>query len=116
MLISGISREAQRARCEHELATLDATRRLSRIDRARIDRQVREVLTDWQGLLAHQTMPAREILRNVLAGRLIFAPSPEERIYTFTGNGSLGRLLEGKIPAWNGAFNSDGGPNGTCAL
>ena len=105
-------REAQRARCERELATLDSTRRLPHLDRARLDSQVRETLTDWQGLLGKQTAPAREILRNVLAGRLIFTPTPEERVYTFTGQASIGRLLAGAVPAWSRAFNSDGGPNG----
>src|SRR5262249_22698750 len=105
-------REAQRARCEREFATLDSSRRLSRLDRARLDRQVRETLADWQGLLAKQTVPAREILRSVLAGRLIFTPAPEERVYTFAGEASIGRLLTGAVPAWSKAFNSDGGPNG----
>ncbi len=106
-------REAQRARCEHQLAALESARRLSRFERVRIDRQVREALTDWQGLLTRQTPQAREILRNMLAGRLIFRPAPKERLYEFSGQGALGRLLAGAIPAYNGLFNSDGGPNGT---
>ncbi len=105
-------REAQRARCEHWLGALESARHLSRFERGRIDRQVREVLTDWQGLLTRHTPQAREILRNVLAGRIIFTPAPEERVYTFIGQGALGRLLAGAIPAYSGTFNSDGGPNG----
>src|SRR5262249_27477304 len=105
-------REAQRAQCEQQLAALDSTRRLSRIDRARLDRQVRETLTDWQGLLTKHTVPAREILRTVLAGRLIFTPAPAELAYSFSGEASIGRLLAGAVPAWTGAFNSYGGPNG----
>ena len=112
LLHAAKDREAQRARCEHQLAALESARRLSRFERARIDRQVREVLTDWQGLLTRHTPQAREILRNVLAGRLIFVPAPQEHVYTFSGQASLGRLLAGAIPAYSGAFNSDGGPNG----
>jgi hypothetical protein len=94
------------------VAALESARRLSRFERARIDRQGREVLTDWQGLLTRHTPQAREILRNVLDGRLIFTPAPKERVYMFSGQPSLGRLLAGSIPAYGGLFNSDGGPNG----
>jgi len=105
-------REAQRARCAHELAALESSRRLGRVERARIDRQVREVLTDWQGFLPRHTPQAREILRNLLEGRLIFTPEPKSHVYTFSGQAALGRLLTGAIPAYSGVFNSVGGPNG----
>ncbi len=74
------------------------------------------MLTDWQGLLSRHTPQAREILRHVLEGRLIFTPGPQERVYTFSGQASLGRLLAGTIPAYRGVFNSDGGPKGTRTL
>ena len=105
-------REAQRARCDQRITVLESARHLSYVERAQIDRQVRNALTDWQGLLTRRTPQAREILRNVLEGRLIFAPEPKDRIYRFSGQASLGRLLAGVVPAYSGMFNGDGGPNG----
>src|SRR5439155_24101221 len=105
-------RDIHRARCEQQLVTLESARRLGRVERARVDHQVRDVLTDWQGLLTRHTPQAREVLRNVLEGRLIFEANLKERIYTFSGEISLGRLLLGAVPAHSAAFNSVGGPNG----
>ena len=70
------------------------------------------MLTDSQGLLTRHTPQARDILRNVLKGRLVFAPDMQERIYMFSGDAALGRLLVGAVPALSGLFNSYGGPNG----
>lgn len=40
---------------------------------------------------------ARQILRTLLTGRLVFEPDPERGIYTFTGQASYGRLLTGVL-------------------
>jgi hypothetical protein len=115
LLQAAKDRDVQRVRCVQQLAALESSRRLGRLERARVDRQVRDVLTDWQGLLTRHMPQAREVLRNVLEGRLIFEPNLKERIYTFSGEISVGRLLLGAVPAHSAAFNSGGGPNGTRA-
>ena len=38
---------------------------------------------------------AREILRNLVVGRIVLTPRPEARVYEFSGRGSFGRLLAG---------------------
>src|SRR5438874_1182815 len=79
LLQAAKDRDIQRARCEQQLAALESARRLGRVERARVDHQVRDVLTDWQGLLTRHTPQAREVLRNVLEGRLIFEANLKER-------------------------------------
>ena len=54
-------------------------------------------LTDWQGLLERQPIQARQLLRKLLVGRLIYTPHRDEAggYYEFTGTASFGRLLSG---------------------
>ena len=54
-------------------------------------------LTDWQGLLERQPIQARQLLRKLLVGRLIYTPHRDEAggYYAFTGTASFGRLLSG---------------------
>ncbi len=46
-------------------------------------------------MLRREVPEAREILRNLIVGRIVFTPRPETRLYEFSGRGSLGRLLAG---------------------
>ena len=52
-----------------------------------------------QTLLRHQMAQARQILRKLLVGRLIFTPDTDEkeRFFEVRGEGSLGRVLEGLV-------------------
>ena len=62
-------------------------------------------------MLRREVPEAREILRNLIVGRIVFTPRPETRLYEFSGRGSLGRLLAGagwwrssaptRIAAWH---------------
>lgn len=47
-------------------------------------------LTDWQGMLKQEPPQARQALRALLAGRLVFTPrEPDgERFYAFEGSGT----------------------------
>ncbi len=47
-------RERERGRHQARLAELAARSQLARLDRARLGRDVRERLTDWQGLILGQ--------------------------------------------------------------
>ena len=62
-----------------------------------LERDLQTRLTDWQGLLHRQPVQARQILRRLLEGKLIFTPRREaaEAFYEVTGQASYGRLLAG---------------------
>jgi hypothetical protein len=56
-------------------------------------------LTDWQGLLERQPLQGRQILRKLLAGRLVFWPFDKAKGvgYEIRGQATYGRLLSGVI-------------------
>jgi site-specific DNA recombinase len=58
---------------------------------------MRGALTDWQGLLRQETGPARQALRALLQGRLVFAPQAREsaRFYRFEGAGTISPVIAG---------------------
>ena len=60
-------------------------------------RQVRQALTDWQGMLRQEAPHTRQALSALLTGQLIFAPRGEgrDRFYEFSGPGSLDRVIAG---------------------
>ncbi len=61
-------------------------------------RAARRGLLFWQGALRREPPVARQILRKVLNGRLVFDPREEEdgaRFYEFSGPATLARLLDG---------------------
>ena len=88
-------RQAQRECCEQALVELDATARIGRHEIPRLEREIRHRLADWRAMLRREIPEAREILRNLVVGRIVFKPRPEARVYEFSGRGSFGRLLAG---------------------
>src|SRR5262245_10308168 len=52
---------------------------------------------DWQGLLERQPIQARQLLRKLLTGRLIYTPheATTGNFYELTGQASYGKLLSG---------------------
>jgi site-specific DNA recombinase len=68
----------------------------SRLDRRRIEREVREKLRDWRGLLTKHIEDGRELLRQVLSGPVRLWPvEGERRVFRFEGTADLGRLFSG---------------------
>ncbi len=53
---------------------------------------------------------AREILRNLILGRIVFTPRPEARVYEFPGRGSFGRLLAGNTAPVSMVTRRDSNP------
>jgi len=88
-------RHAQRERCKRALTELDATSRIGRSTLPRLEREICHRLADWRTMLRREIPEAREILRNLVVGRIVFTPRPEARVYEFSGRGSFGRLLAG---------------------
>lgn len=82
-------------------------------DAARVERELRAKLSDWQGLLRGEVQEARQTLRALLPGRIEFTPAEQDghRIYRYRGTFSVGPLLAGVIdpqalaslstPSWN---------------
>ena len=74
-------REVERLRAD----VGEAERAIGNLTRAR--------LRDWRALLTTHTREGRQLLREVLAGPLRFAP--DERTYRFEGEAAIGRMLAG---------------------
>ena len=92
-------REARRTHLKAELVKLGTRADIASLNAARVSSNLRERLTDWQGLLHRQTAEARQILRRLLVGRLVFTPREDEkgRHYEFAGQGSISNLLAGVV-------------------
>jgi hypothetical protein len=65
--------------------------------RERVLDELRDALADWRGLLRQEPGPARRALRALLTGRLVFTPGERagEPFYAFSGEGTLGKVIEG---------------------
>jgi hypothetical protein len=74
---------------------------MGNLDVVRLRRTLDERLDDWRGLLRRQPVQARQILRKLVAGRLIFTPKADAQghYYEFAGHGTLGQILTGAFDA-----------------
>jgi hypothetical protein len=81
------------------LAELAATSQVAHMDRARLARDLRQRLTDWQGLILKQPQQARQGLKKLLEGRLAFTPSEDGTTVEFSGQGRLDPILAGVTEA-----------------
>ena len=91
------AREAQLETLRGELRALDQLTQVGRLDRIQLERTARECLTDWQGLLAGQPVQARQMLRKLLEGRLVFTPMADGTAVEFRGTGVLDPVLRGIV-------------------
>jgi len=68
-------------------------------NRKAVRRELRELLTDWQGLLEGEPAQARQILRKVLEGRVLLTPrqGAEGRFCDWSVTATYGRILGGVI-------------------
>ena len=57
---------------------------------------------DWLGLIQKHPQQARQGLRKLLEGRLLFTPAVDGTAVEFSGQGRLDPVLAGVIEAWNG--------------
>jgi site-specific DNA recombinase len=91
------ARETQRETLQGELVALDQLTQVGRLDRAQLEQTTRECLTDWQGLLAGEPVQARQMLRKLLEGRLVFTPTADGTAVEFRGTGVLDPVLSGIV-------------------
>ena len=80
LLVAVKERQGRRERCEQMLIELDAKSRIGRSDLSRLEREIRHRLADWRAMLRREIPEAREILRNLVVGRIVFTPRPEARV------------------------------------
>ena len=99
LLVALQEREQRRGRLRMELAALERAPGRDELDLQRVLGDLRERLTDWQGLLRRETPQARQALRALLVGRLVFTPREEsgERFYEFEGPATLGKVFAGSV-------------------
>lgn len=107
------AREAERATIQREVDTMSRASSVASLSASSVEKQLREKIDDWKGLLARRTPQARQVLKKLLAGPIKFTPHAEgeTRFYEFTAPIALGRILEGSVlalmvasqglPSWN---------------
>ncbi len=106
-------REEKRARIRAELERLDGLEQVARLDIHRAVGTLRTKLTDWQGLLQAHTPQGRQMLKTLLAERLIFTPHIEgEGVYwEFKGKRRLQPILEGTLEGYLNSWCPRGDSN-----
>jgi hypothetical protein len=90
------TRERRRADLRAQLEHLDGlTRAAASVDPGRIARECRRRVTDWHGLLEREPIQARQILRELLPGKIVLTPRPEllQPVYEFEGPTTYSRLV-----------------------
>ncbi len=92
-------REEQRARLQADLQALGNHPECD-IDAAATRREIFGRLRNWQAVAKRHLPEARQLLREVLADRLVFTPAILDKAtqWEFRGPASLGRLIEGILP------------------
>jgi hypothetical protein len=93
-IVDGLrDRETQREDLRRRLTA--ARRAATDGSRAQLPALLRAKLTDWTGVLHRQIPQARQALKKMLHGSLVFAPKDDgqQRYYELTGNGTLERIL-----------------------
>jgi hypothetical protein len=68
-------RQVERERHDRLLLGLDVTSRIGRTEIRRLELEIRQRLAAWQTMLQRQVPEAREILRNLVVGRIVFTPA-----------------------------------------
>jgi Thiamine pyrophosphate enzyme, central domain len=89
-------RRSRRRALQEELAGLQSLRPVTAGDLQLLQRDVEIRLSDWRGLLSRQVAQSRQILKKLLAGRIVFRQR-EDGDYEFSGQASLGRVLAGML-------------------
>ena len=90
-------RETERNTLRRKIAALETACRASAFDPQTVERQWRAKLEDWRGLLRRHVPQARQVLRKLLTGHVLFKPfrNGRTRYYEFSAPIGLGRILSG---------------------
>ena len=95
LLAALTDRHARRTALDQRLRSLEYARRTAQSDLRGPAAALRETIEDWRGLLRRQVPQARQILRKLLQGALLFTPKRDgdECWYEFHGEGSLAKFF-----------------------
>jgi DNA invertase Pin-like site-specific DNA recombinase len=92
------AKEQQREAIQTDLTGLEGLGRVRMLDETAVTRAVVAKLGDWSGLMGRRVGPARQLLRNLLVGRIAFTPQADGMV-EFVGYASIGPLLAGTVLA-----------------
>ena len=89
------AREQERDVLRRQQAAGDERTRIAGLDPSRVAAELTARLADWDGLLRRHPQQARQILKKLLAGRLVFDPFEDARGqgYVIRGQAASGRLI-----------------------
>jgi hypothetical protein len=89
-------RETERDGIRRELMLLDRARTAAQFDPKALERELRAKLADWRTLLRKHVPQARQVLKKLLAGPLVFSVRDgKQRYYEFRAPIALGRIISG---------------------
>lgn len=89
-------READLKAVRAALARLTEPVRVPRGDREAIA-VLQSKLTEWRGLLRSHIPQARQLVRKLIEGRIVFTPNAESRRYAYSIPGTLARFFNGLV-------------------
>jgi hypothetical protein len=52
---------------------------------------------EWKGLLRANAPKARQMLRKLIEGRIVFNPDTSKRLYRFVATGTMSQMLNGLV-------------------
>lgn len=103
-------REARQKDVLRELKSLDLQR--GALDHGKVQRELFRRAQDWRGLLRKRHEQGQQILRKLIAGRLVFEPMRDGTI-VFRGTGTLkGLFFDGTVGSSNRGCTSMASPTG----
>ena len=100
-LVAALQEREQRRQTLHvELAGLSQVQRVGALDRGLLAAEIRRRVEEWRTLLTRQTSHARQLLRKVVDGPMLFTPTPEDPgVWEFRATWRVDRLLAGVVDA-----------------
>jgi hypothetical protein len=87
--------ETRRTQLTSDLVRLDNREAVTRIDPRRIERDLRQRVTEWRRLLNRHTPITRQIVMKLLDGKIVW--KPEENRYLFEGKALPDRIFAGIV-------------------
>jgi hypothetical protein len=97
LIVTLKQRESEHDQLRRELAVIDQAGKAAQLDPKAIERELRAKVADWRGLLRRHTPQARQVLKKLLAGPLVFSPVRDgrQRYYEFKAPIAIGRIISG---------------------
>ncbi len=86
--------EHERTRIEAEVQRLEIAAQALSLDARKVAAELEAQLVDWRGLLRANVQQARQMLRKLMVGRLVFTPNADKTEFTISGTGLIEPLLE----------------------